>query len=386
VHWAGGQHNEALVVHKECAGIYRTLIELQPNHPQHQHDLADLLHKVGHGYGSLARLDDAVAAYKEALEIHRDLAERKPAHFQRMHDLAQSLNLVGGVQAERGYPDEAIVAFRECLTIRRGLAELHPDRPRCRHDLAWSLVGIGDAEEKRGGRAQATEHYRAALELIADLHHPASHRRAILRLAHDGLARCASAPMPPGSAVAIPKRSTQPPPEHSGSKPDTITSTVRDVCRLLAEHKPDQALESLARRPNDALELRNAEAVCHLRAGNAAPAQRVLANIALCGATRRLRRDVPPEVLVNYVTATLLAEGDVDYCESLLEETADCEAGRRLKRAIQAWRTNLPWQHRIRRFIVGGRVKDFELPYEPGALVGTSGDEEAPTSPEERRR
>jgi len=137
----------------KAEGIYRQILQTEPNHPDALHLLGMIAHQVGkydvavelinkslairpdsaevhnnlgNALKNLGRLDEAVASYRKAMAIKPD--------FALMH-----INL-GIALKEQGKMDEAVASYRKALAIKPDFAEAH-------YYLGNALKNLGKLDE-----------------------------------------------------------------------------------------------------------------------------------------------------------------------------------------------------------------------------------------------
>jgi tetratricopeptide (TPR) repeat protein len=150
----------------EAERIYRSMLDVEPHHPDALHLLGVLLTQVG-------EYDDAVENIQAALDVNRDsalfqsslaqvyfrsgkLAEaiqmlervvaRQPGSFQAFSDL-------GAVLQESGELDRAIEAYRRSIELNPGVAIVH--------------FNLGTALKRQGGTAEAIARVEKAVAMDA---------------------------------------------------------------------------------------------------------------------------------------------------------------------------------------------------------------------------
>jgi tetratricopeptide (TPR) repeat protein len=182
----------------EAEGIYRQILDVEPQHAETLHLLGVLAHQVGQNdasvaligqaiaidggnrryhnnlgtaYRMLKRFDDAAASYRRALALFPDFAE---AHGN-----------LGIVLAEQGDHEAADASYRRALALSPGFAEAHynlGNSLRARHRMAAAidayrtalmieprfpdaLGNLGALLFEQGETAAAIDHYRQAIAL-----------------------------------------------------------------------------------------------------------------------------------------------------------------------------------------------------------------------------
>ncbi|MFM7199592.1 MAG: tetratricopeptide repeat protein, partial [Myxococcota bacterium] len=160
-----GRREEALQATQEAVGLYRRLVEQNPD--AFNPNLAMSLNNLGNMLSNIGRREEALKATEEALGLYRPLAEKNPDAFNPY--LATSLNNLGTPLSELGRREEALQATQEAVGLYRRLAEKNPDA--FNPDLAMSLNNLGirlSALGRREGALQATQEAVGLYQKLAE--------------------------------------------------------------------------------------------------------------------------------------------------------------------------------------------------------------------------
>jgi len=148
---------------------------------------------LGVAYSHLGEWKNARSHFDEAIQICAVLADEHPADFSFTGDLASVYGEQGAALARIGADDQAEKAINQSIKYAREVLDHNPD------DVAQRLVTAAASErlaaiaQKRGKSADAAAHWRAALEVRAELaqfepNNVPAQAALALALAHSG--RC----------------------------------------------------------------------------------------------------------------------------------------------------------------------------------------------------
>jgi hypothetical protein len=138
---------------------------------------------------------------------------------------------------------------------------------------------------------------------------------------------------------------------------------------LLAEGRPDKALDHVARAKVNSPWTENALGVCQLRLGNTRVALDVFRGLAMGPGGLILRDDVPAVFKTNFATA-LLASGNLPGAVSALGRVRDEEhpAAPRLRAAVRLWEGELTFWQRLNWWLGGEPDRPLILDFPLGDL------------------
>ncbi|WP_203924678.1 tetratricopeptide repeat protein [Rugosimonospora africana] len=196
---AVGRLDEALTTSEEAVALYRELAA--DNRDAHLPDLAMSVSNYANQLAAVRRQDEALATSEEAVALYRKLAaDNRDAHLP---DLAGTLNNHAISLAGSGRREEALTTSEEAVALRRKLAA----RDRVAHlpGLAKTLCGAGSVcllvdgpmelalascseglgyfeELERKHPGAFTEQLRAAIEMLAYIHHGLNNFEAAIAL------------------------------------------------------------------------------------------------------------------------------------------------------------------------------------------------------------
>ena len=159
--------------------------------------------------------------------------------------------------------------------------------------------------------------------------------------------------------------SKPPPSQHRPDWPPRAANRLADVDRYLRAGRAREAVDAIGLSYLQCPWTANALAVCHLRLGNVARAERLLRHIALDGDSGSLRPDAPTVFKVNLATV-LLASGNAAECLRVLDAIGDDRdpSVRRAREAAVAWTGSLTaWERFARRLgVPSSRRPMLEVP------------------------
>ena len=130
--------------------------------------------------------------------------------------------------------------------------------------------------------------------------------------------------------------------------PQTPAVVLNRVRQLLDEGDPKKAIETLRRIGSDSPTMRNAYAVCLMRAGETEKAVAVYRRLLLPDGGVVLHDDAPALHKTNFATALLLANNLTGCIEILNDMRAEENPSvRRLRNAIAQWARSVGWWRRL---------------------------------------
>jgi hypothetical protein len=162
--------------------------------------------------------------------------------------------------------------------------------------------------------------------------------------------------------AAVEKNGKETPPAH-------VIDLLRDTAALLDAGEPRKALEGINRAKAESPWLRNAAGVCQIRLGNTAAAMEIFRGMVLAAGGFDLRPEAPTIFKTNFAVALLLSS-NVDGFQRVIEELYDVQhpALDRLRDAIQRWRKNMGFWHKLRS-LFGGATSPLVLDFPPGDVL-----------------
>jgi len=185
---------------REAEGLYRKILQENPNHPDALHLLGLLMQQSGHAaegaelIRQAIRINPAVADYHNnlgnALKDQGQLAQAMASYREALRlrpQFAEAWHNLGTALQQRGDLDEAIAAFRQALSLRPSFAEAHycmgnalKDDDRwddaiaayrraleLRPDFSMALNNLGTSLRDTGLIDEAIDCYRRAVALNA---------------------------------------------------------------------------------------------------------------------------------------------------------------------------------------------------------------------------
>jgi tetratricopeptide (TPR) repeat protein len=140
-----------------------------PENTRYQRDVSISLERVGDMLDVRGDTDTAVEHYTRALHIAEQLAAADPDNTEYQRGVAVSLHRVGGMLGARGDAAGALEHYTRSLHIFERLAAADPDHARYQHNLAFMLDQVGGMLEARGDADGALEHYTRFLHIAERL-------------------------------------------------------------------------------------------------------------------------------------------------------------------------------------------------------------------------
>lgn len=194
----------------------RRLVQIDPQNPVWQRDLAISLSRIGDMFLKLGRTDDAIQQFRDSFKIHRalcesdepgrhirdlfiaiakladtcllvgktqeavwhsenvlrlfrDLVEADPSNVETQRDLLVSLLRLGDLNMTLGRADDALRQYSECFNISYALVEADPSNAKKRRDLANSLAGLGEVLWAIGHANDALQLFDKRQKIAIDL-------------------------------------------------------------------------------------------------------------------------------------------------------------------------------------------------------------------------
>ena len=129
----------------------------------------EYLNAVGWNYARLGRCQEALAFCHEALDVHRELGDRTGE--------AYTLDSLGYAYHHLGQYTEAADCYTRSLGLMREVGDFFNE--------AEGLTRLGDTYHAAGDTGRARHHWRHALAILSDLHHPNA-RQIQAKLADSG--------------------------------------------------------------------------------------------------------------------------------------------------------------------------------------------------------
>jgi tetratricopeptide (TPR) repeat protein len=163
LHHARNEHEAAEVEFSEALGIYRELVEKNPQ--AYLSDVAATLNNLAVLHEDRNEHEAAEAEYAEALGIYRELAEKNPQAY--LPYVAGTLNNLGVLHRVRNDYKAAEAEYTEALGIYRELAEKNPQAYL--PDVAMTLNNLAVLHGNRNEYEAAEAEYREALEIRREL-------------------------------------------------------------------------------------------------------------------------------------------------------------------------------------------------------------------------
>ncbi len=161
-----GEIDEGVRACEAAIAHIRTLIEREPNQPDHRNDLAQTSNSLAIVLKRLNRLDEAEKTFNEARDTLRDLAERYPAIRQYQNALAMIHNNIALLLERRGDTAGATAEYQRAIEIRERLCRLDPSDPGFKSGLANNLVMLASLQEESGNTDTALQRAARARMLL----------------------------------------------------------------------------------------------------------------------------------------------------------------------------------------------------------------------------
>jgi Flp pilus assembly protein TadD len=148
----------------EAEGLYRQVLEIDPNHVDALHMLGVLAYQAGRPESAVDLIGRAIALHGENASFHNNLGEalrylgrldEAVAHFTKAVELdpdaAEGHMNLGNALKQQGHLQQAIERYRRALELKPDYAEAH--------------LNLGVALMEQGKEAEAVDHYRHALSV-----------------------------------------------------------------------------------------------------------------------------------------------------------------------------------------------------------------------------
>jgi len=148
----------------EAEGLYRQVLEIDPNHVDALHMLGVLAYQAGKPESAVDLIGRAIALHGENASFHNNIGEalrylgrldEAVAHFTKAAELdpgaAEGHMNLGNALKQQGHLQQAIERYRRALELKPDYAEAH--------------LNLGVALMEQGKEAEAVDHYRHALSV-----------------------------------------------------------------------------------------------------------------------------------------------------------------------------------------------------------------------------
>jgi tetratricopeptide (TPR) repeat protein len=149
--------------------LARRLVEIAPDNPHWQRDVAYVLLKIGDVNQALEEWQSAIAIYSEALTIMQSVIARAPQDREWQRELANTHDRLGQALAGNGDLDAAMQQYGIALKKRTELAVADKDDNVAQSNLATSHRDIARLYAKRGDFDAALAQYRLAIGIVEGL-------------------------------------------------------------------------------------------------------------------------------------------------------------------------------------------------------------------------
>ena len=160
---------QALALYMEAENFARRLVELQPDNPRAQRNIAFVQQKIGDTSQGRDKWDEAFTTYNDSLTILQKVVDSDPDNREWKRDLANTLSRLGQVLTGKSNFDRAMEYFNAALKIRKELADDDKNDDVMQSNLATSYREIGRLYAKRDKFDAAMEAYRTAIGIRDNL-------------------------------------------------------------------------------------------------------------------------------------------------------------------------------------------------------------------------
>ncbi|HUG67968.1 MAG TPA: serine/threonine-protein kinase [Pirellulaceae bacterium] len=156
-----GSADEAIHAHEKALGLFRRLVEAEPNKTEYQRSLAMCQNNLALTLRRAGRVAEARAAYREAIAIQQGLAHKSGAR-EALGDLALSYTNLGLLLTDTSELESASDSFREAIRLQEQLLADDSSEPDTLRKLAASYNNLS-AVYLTSDPAKAAECYEVAL-------------------------------------------------------------------------------------------------------------------------------------------------------------------------------------------------------------------------------
>lgn len=164
-----GQWEASLQSNEAELGLRRKVVQLAPNEPAWQREVALMGLFIGDLQQILNRPDDALRQYRDSISQLGGLAGASPASDARQSELAISHGKVGKLLQKMDNFPAANEAFQAALAISRPLAAKHPENREMQSSLAADISYLGNLAFQQGQISEALKHYQSSLSILVKL-------------------------------------------------------------------------------------------------------------------------------------------------------------------------------------------------------------------------
>jgi tetratricopeptide (TPR) repeat protein len=160
---------EALAAYEKARDLFAEVVEVHPEVPQYQNDLASIHNNLGALLTAVGRRQEALTEYQRARDLRRQLRERHSRVPRYQNNLAGTYNNLGTLRRSLGQREQALKEFEQALDLHSKLVKAHPKQPAYQNDLAGTSDNLALLLAELGKREQALKQLEQALHLRRQL-------------------------------------------------------------------------------------------------------------------------------------------------------------------------------------------------------------------------
>lgn len=165
-----GQWEAALQSNEAELGLRRKVLQLAPDEPAWQRELALMGLFIGDLQQILNHPDEALRQYREAVSQLGKLAAASSSVSDAMQsELAVGHGKIGKLLQKMDNFPAANEAFQAALAISRPLAAKHPENREMQNSLAADIAYLGNLAFQQGQISEALKHYQSSLSILVKL-------------------------------------------------------------------------------------------------------------------------------------------------------------------------------------------------------------------------
>lgn len=164
-----GQWEASLQSNEAELGLRRKVLQLAPDEPAWQRELALMGLFIGDLQQILNHPEEALRQYRDAVSQLGRLAGTSPAPEAKQSELAVSHGKIGKLLQKMDNFPAANEAFQAALAISRPLAAKHPENHEMQSSLAADLSYLANLAFQQGQIADALKNYQSSLSILVKL-------------------------------------------------------------------------------------------------------------------------------------------------------------------------------------------------------------------------
>jgi len=163
-----GQPQQAIPNLQHASGIWKKLMDDDPEQPLHALHFGEVYHNLARALSAAGRGQEAEATYRDTIQLLRDASGNEIQEY-----VTNALRLLAMRLRNQGRHDEAETLYREALSIQGRLLEEEQKTPRSRPGLRWQYGsthdGFATLLKTTGRQAEAEQHIRQARNIFREL-------------------------------------------------------------------------------------------------------------------------------------------------------------------------------------------------------------------------